>query len=47
MPKHQAVKFPIGELNDINIGRLVHYAAAMAEDEKTTDLMAQIHIGET
>ena len=36
MPKHRAVKFPVSEQNDINVGRLACYAAAIAEDEKTT-----------
>ena len=37
MPKHWAEKFPVDERNDINVERLVQYAAAMAEDEKTTN----------
>ena len=36
MPKHRAVKFLVGERNDINVERLAHYATAIAEDEKTT-----------
>ena len=47
MPKHRVEKFPVGEQNDINVGRLVHYAAALAEDEKTTGPMAKRHIGKT
>ena len=47
MPKHRAEKFLVGERDDINIGRLVNYATAMAEDEKTTGPAAKRHIGET
>ena len=47
MPKHRAEKSPAGERKDINVGRLVHYAATTAEDENTTDPAAQRHIGET
>ena len=47
MPKHRAENFPLSERKDINIGRLVHYTTAMAEDEKTTGPVAQRHIGET
>ena len=47
MPKHQAVKFSVDVRNDINVGRLAHYAAGIVVDEKTTGPVAQIHIGET
>ena len=47
MPKHRAVKFLVGERNNINIGRLVNYAAAIAEDENTTSPTVKIRNGET
>ena len=47
MPKHWAEKFPVSERNDINVGRLVHYAATMVEDENTTAPAAKRHISET
>ena len=47
MPKHQAKKFLVNERNDIHVGRLVHYAAAMAEDVNTMGPVAQRHIGKT
>ena len=31
-----AENFPVGKWKDINVGRLVRYTAAMAEDEKAT-----------
>ena len=46
MPKHRAEKLLVGKRNDINVGRLVHYAAAMAENEKATGSAANKHIGE-
>ena len=33
MPKHRAVKFPFDKQNDINVGRLARYAAAIVVDE--------------
>ena len=47
MPKHWVETFLFDEWNDINIKRLVHYAAAMMEDENTTGPATQRHISKT